>query len=176
MHNRRFGGSLDYNSKIPKKCVSLDNRPCQTRPTLANVNSNQPLFYAFTVSAQKCGGSCNTIDDPYSRLCVPNKIKNVNVKVFNLMMNVIVGVIGVLVKIIICGIPIHVTASVIRHVKLTNIETLKNVCVKKSLFGKLLLACEGEIWNTTETSFDDKKVTCEKRNYLIYKILLVFMC
>ena len=33
-----------------------------------------------------CGGSCSFIDDHYTRVCVPNKVKNINVKVFNLML------------------------------------------------------------------------------------------
>ena len=34
---------------------------------------------------QKCSGSCNNINDPYAKLCVPNVVKNINVRVFNLM-------------------------------------------------------------------------------------------
>ena len=34
---------------------------------------------------------------------------------------------------------------------------IKNCFCKKRLFGKLVLACEDEILNTTETSRDDKK-------------------
>ena len=30
-------------------------------------------------------GSCNTIDNPYARACVPNKAKHMNVKIFDLM-------------------------------------------------------------------------------------------
>ena len=28
---------------------------------------------------------CNNINDPYAKLCVPDVIKNINVKVFNLI-------------------------------------------------------------------------------------------
>ena len=35
--------------------------------TLVGINSNEPLFYPFTVSVNKCGGSCNAIDDQYAR-------------------------------------------------------------------------------------------------------------
>ena len=41
---------------------------------------------------------------------------------------------------------------------------IKNCSCKKCLFGKLALACEDEILNITETSLNDKKVTCEKDN------------
>ena len=46
------------------------------RPTLDDINSNETCFYPFTVRANKCGGSCNTINDPYTQVCVPNKVKN----------------------------------------------------------------------------------------------------
>lgn len=39
----------------------------------------------FTVSVNKYEGTCNTIYDPYTQIYVPNEIKNMNVKVFNLM-------------------------------------------------------------------------------------------
>ena len=44
---------------------------------------------------------------------------------------------------------------------------IKNCLYKKCLFGKLVLACENEILNRTETSLVDKN------NYLIYTISLV---
>ena len=36
-----------------------------------------------TLSVNKCGESCSTIDDQYARVFVPNKVKHMNVKVFN---------------------------------------------------------------------------------------------
>ena len=42
------------------------------------------LFFSFSIKTSKCGGSCNNINDPYAKLCVPDVVKNVNVKVFNL--------------------------------------------------------------------------------------------
>ena len=69
-------------------CLILNNLPCQAGPIHVNINSNVALFHPFTVSVNKCGRSCNTINDPYAQLCVPNKAKNINVKVFNLMSGV----------------------------------------------------------------------------------------
>ena len=40
------------------------------------------------VSVNKCKGSYNTINDTYSQVCVPNKVKNMNLKVFNLVSRV----------------------------------------------------------------------------------------
>ena len=39
-----------------------------------------------SITINKCKGSCNNINDRYSKLCVPNTIKNIHVKVFNLML------------------------------------------------------------------------------------------
>ena len=63
-----FGLSLVSNYKKPIKCVSTKNQPCQARPTLVNINSDETLFYPFTVTVNKCGGSSNTIDDRYARV------------------------------------------------------------------------------------------------------------
>ena len=43
------------------------------------------LFYQFLIGVNKCGGIFNTVDDLYARARVLNKVKNMNVKVFNLM-------------------------------------------------------------------------------------------
>ena len=65
-----FGKSLASNSEGSSKLVSLNSRTCQARPTLTNINSNERLYYPFTVTFNKFGESCNTTDGPYVRLCV----------------------------------------------------------------------------------------------------------
>ena len=66
-------------------CSSMKNQECKIRPEIINVNSNNPMFYRFSVKVNKCSGNCNNINDPYARICVPDIVKNLNVKVFNLM-------------------------------------------------------------------------------------------
>ena len=66
-------------------CISMKNQECKVRSEIINVNSNEPVFYPFSIKASKCSGSCNNIDDPYAKICVPNVIKDLNLKVFNLM-------------------------------------------------------------------------------------------
>ena len=41
------------------------------------------MFYPFIVSVEKCGENCSTIDYPYARVCIPNKVKRMNLKVIN---------------------------------------------------------------------------------------------
>ena len=78
-----FGGNLS--SVNPLECVSMNNPECQVRPEITNVNSNEPIFYPFSIKTTKCSGSCNNINDPYGKLCVPDVIKNINIEIFNLM-------------------------------------------------------------------------------------------
>ena len=67
------------------KCVSASNQECKARPTITNINSNEPLFYPYNIIVNKCSGSCNNINDAYSKLCVPDVAKDISIKVFNLM-------------------------------------------------------------------------------------------
>ena len=62
----------------------MNNQECKTR-TKININNNEPVFYPFSIKVNKCSGSCNNINDPYAKLCVPDIVKNINVKVVNLM-------------------------------------------------------------------------------------------
>ena len=64
-------------------CISLKNQKCKIRPEIINVNSHEPVFYPFSNKTSKCSGSCNNISDPYAKICIPNVIKDLNVKVFN---------------------------------------------------------------------------------------------
>ena len=55
------------------------------RPEIININSNEPFFYSYSILVNKCRGSCNNINDPYSKLCVPDVIKNIDIKIFTLI-------------------------------------------------------------------------------------------
>ena len=66
-------------------CISMKNRECKVRPKIISINSNNPIFYPLSIKGNKCNSNCNDINDPYARICVPDVVKNLNVKVFNLM-------------------------------------------------------------------------------------------
>ena len=63
----------------------MSNQPCKARPEIVNVNSVNPIFYPFSIKTSKCSDNCNNVNDSYGNICVPNIVKNLNVKVFNLM-------------------------------------------------------------------------------------------
>ena len=67
------------------KCVSMNNQERKISPEIININSDEPSFYPYSILVNKCNGSCNNINDPYTKLCVSEFVKNVNIKVFNLM-------------------------------------------------------------------------------------------
>ena len=67
------------------ECISMNNQECKARPKIIALNNNEPMFYPYSIKVNKYTRSCSNINDPYAKLCVPDIIKNINVKVFNLM-------------------------------------------------------------------------------------------
>lgn len=37
------------------------------------------------VNLKRCGGSCNTLYDLSAKICIPNKIEDVNLKILNVI-------------------------------------------------------------------------------------------
>ena len=102
-------------STTPLSCISVNNQACKIRPETINLNSNKPVFYPFSIKTIKCSGSCNNINNPYAKICVPDAVKDLNVKVFNLMSR--------------SNETRHVNA--IDHAMLVSIEIMKTVSVEK---------------------------------------------
>ena len=75
----RFVGSLTA------KYASMNNQPCVVRPMLADLNPDKLYHYPFIFSLDRCHGSCNTAENPFGRICIPNKMEEVNLKVFNMI-------------------------------------------------------------------------------------------
>ena len=66
-------------------CVSMSNNECKVRPKVVDINSNNPMFYPFSIKVNKCSGNCNNINDSYATICFPDTVKDLNVRVSNLM-------------------------------------------------------------------------------------------
>ena len=83
-------GSLFLSSLVsttPLSCISIKNQECKVRPEIVDINSNNPIFYPFSIKVNKCSGNCNKINNPYARICIPDVIKNLNLKVFVIISN-----------------------------------------------------------------------------------------
>ena len=65
--------------------VSMNNQECKIGSEIVNVNTNEPMFFPYSITINKCKGSCTTTNDPYTKLCVRDTIKTINIKVFNVM-------------------------------------------------------------------------------------------
>ena len=63
----------------------MNNQERRVRPQIVNLNRDEPVFFPFSVKRSKCSGSCNSINNPFGKLCVPDVVKNLNIKVFNLI-------------------------------------------------------------------------------------------
>ena len=78
-----FGCNLSSVNRL--ECVSMNNQKWKVRPEIVNVNSNEPISFPFSIKTSKCSGSCNNINGSYAKLCVPDVVENLNIKVFNLI-------------------------------------------------------------------------------------------
>ena len=44
--------------------ISMKNQECKVRPEIININSNNLIFYPFSIKTNKYSGNCNNINDP----------------------------------------------------------------------------------------------------------------
>ena len=76
---------MSFSGSLATKCVSLINEPCINKPTFSDFNTVELNYYQFIVSLNKCSGSCNTVDDLFTKTCGSNKTRDLNVKLFNMI-------------------------------------------------------------------------------------------
>ena len=77
--------SVNLLTITPLKCISMTNQEFKVRPQIVNVNSNNSIFYPFSIKTSKYSGNCNNINDTKKKMCIADVVKNLNVKVFNIM-------------------------------------------------------------------------------------------
>ena len=46
------------------ECVSVNNQEFKIRTEVINLNTNEPMFYPYSIKINRCKGSYNTINDP----------------------------------------------------------------------------------------------------------------
>ena len=64
------------------KCISITNQECKIREVIIN---NENMTYTYSIKVNKYNENCNNINNPYSRVRVPNITKNFTLKIFDLM-------------------------------------------------------------------------------------------
>ena len=145
------------------ECISMNNQECIVRPEIDNVNNAEPVFFPFSIRASKYSGRCNNINDPYAKLCIPDVVKNLNAKVFNLIS----------------------TTNETRHIEWHETYKCKcrldaSVCNNKERWNDDKCRCEckelidngvcdkGFIWNTSNCECECDK-SCDVGEYLDYE-------
>ena len=161
------------------ECVSLINRECMPRPKILDINEgiSETLFYPYNVLVNKCSGSCNTLDDPMARICVPNIIKNVNIKVYNFLMRLNETRNVLWHECCICVILLN--SSVCNNKQIWNSDTCRCACnedfagiincTKGYMWNPSTCACECDIWCKPGQYLDHKNCIC--KNKLIGRII-----
>ena len=136
------------------------------RPKILDVNEGvgEALFYLYNVLVNKCSGSCNTLDDPMARLCVPNIIKNVNMTAYNLLMRL--NETRNVLRHESCKCVCRLNSSVCNSKQIWNSDTCRCNC--NDDFAGIINCTKGYMWNpsTCECQCD---MWCKPGQYLYYK-------
>ena len=121
-------------------------------------------FFPYSIKINKCSGSCNTINNPFAKLCVPDITKNINVKVFNLMARV--NETRQIVWHETCECICKLTSAVRNSRQIWNEDKCRCEC-KEDLINKMV--CDkGYIWNPSNCAWECDKL-CDIGQYLHYK-------
>ena len=65
---KRFFAAITFFSCNALKCVSMNNHKCKLKTDIININSDEPLFYPYSILVNKCIGSCNNVNDSCAKL------------------------------------------------------------------------------------------------------------
>ena len=74
----------DFKNANSLSCISM-NKNVKQDPMLLMLMEMNLCFFPFSIETTKCSGSGNSINYPHATICVSDVVKNLNVKVFNLM-------------------------------------------------------------------------------------------
>ena len=147
-------------------CVSVVNQKCMARPKILDVNEGigEALFYPYNVLVNECSGSCNTLDNPMSKICVPNVIKGVNMQVYNFLMrlnetrNVLWHES--------CKCVCKLNSSVCNNKQIWNDDTCRCDCNED--FAGIISCAKGCMWNPSTCECQCDK-WCKQGQYLDHK-------
>ena len=148
------------------ECVSVVNQKCMPRPKILDVNEGvgEALFYPYNIQVNKCSGSCNTLDNSIEKLCVPNVIKGLNMKVYNFltMLNETRNVLWHESCKCVC----KLNSSVCNNKQIWNSNTCRCDCNEE--FTGMINCAKGYTWNpsTCECQCD---MWCKPGQYLDHK-------
>ena len=145
--------------------MSMINRKCISRPKIINLNQDEPVFYPYSISVNKCSGSCNTINNPFAKLYVPDVVKNINVGAFSLMSRV--NETRQIIWHETCKCICRLTSAVCNANQVWNEDKCRCECKLENNIDKLTCGKES-MWNPSTCSCECDKL-CDFGQYLDYK-------
>ena len=168
-----------FSNPLALECVSAVNQKCMPRPKILDVNEGvaEALFYPYNVLVNKCSGSCNTFDNPMTKLYVPGIIKRVHMQVYNflMMLNETRNVLWHESCKCVC----QLSASVCNNKQSWNGDTCRCDCnedfagiincTKGYMSNPSTCACECDIWCKLGQYLDHKNCVC--KNKLIGRLI-----
>ena len=136
------------------------------RPKILDVNEGigDVLFYPYNVLVNKCSGSCNTLDNPMSKICVPKIVKNVNMQVYNFLMRL--NETRDVLWHESCKCVCQLSSSVCNNKQIWNDDTCRCDC-NEDFAGKISCA-KGYMWNPSTCECQCDK-WCKQGQYLDHK-------
>ena len=146
------------------ECVSVINKKCMSRPKVIDLNKDELVFYPYRIKINKCSGSCNTINDPFAKLCVPDITKNINVKVFDLMARI--NETRQIIWHETCKCVCRLTSAICNSRQIWNEDKCRCEC-KEDLINKMVRD-KRYIWNPSNCACECDKL-CDIGQYLDYK-------
>ena len=157
--------------------MSVKNQKCMPRPKILDVNAfGEPVYYPYNVMVNKCSRNCNDSNDPIAKLCVPDTTKNVNMKVYNLLMRA--NETRHVLWHESCKCVCRLTSAVCNSKQIWNTDTCscdcnedfvdKLVCEKGYMWNPSTCACECDMWCKPGQHLDYKNCMC--KNKLIGKV------
>ena len=160
--------SVNLLTVTPLRCIPMTYKECKVRPEIVNVNIDEPVFYPYNIKTSKRSGSCNNINDPYAKMCASDVIKNINVKVFNLMSRT--NETRQIEWHEMCKCKCRLDASVCNNKQRWNDNECRYEC--KELLDKGLWDKKGSIWNPSNCECKCNK-SCDVGEYLDYENWLI---
>ena len=148
------------------ECVSIINRKSMPILKILDVNEGvgEALFYPYNVLVNKCSRSCDTINNPMAKLCVPGIVKRVNMQVYNFLMR-LNETRSVLWRES-CKCVCKLNSSVCNNKQIWNSDACKCDCNED--FASIINCAKGYMWNpsTCECQCD---IWCKPGRYLDHK-------
>ena len=74
-----ISGNFLQNSEY---CLLLKNQECKVRKVIVD---NDYITFTYKIGTDRCIGSCNSENNLYYKICLPNSIKNTSVKSLDLI-------------------------------------------------------------------------------------------